>query len=228
MKFIRSNAGTAAIKVSADDVTPRHGVLGRELINFVAAEYQFAVSPQLPPGMPAAALGAHVHQSGLFTDDDGERYPIVQMSVVGNGHIVTAATTDIAEKILNHFMKRLDTEMGFRFSVSPKKTLFHSQVVCQIEPSMEDRLKDLSIIEALLNQRIPRPDLPFKIKRLAFGGGDSNPLFMPTSMEAIETADFIMERRAGEPYGENRYFSSAPLTTSDHLTLLEAFEQAFR
>lgn len=228
MNFIISNAGTAAVKVSADDVTPRRGVLARDLIDFAASEYQFSMSPTLPPGVPTAALPVHTHQSGLFVDDDGERYPIVQLSVVGNGEIITAATTDIAEKILNHFIGRLDDVFGYRFASSRQKRVYHSQVVCQIEPSIELRLKEIGIIENLINKHIPRPDMPFKIKRLAFGGGDISPFFMPTSMDAIEHADFIIERRAGEPYSENRYFSSAPLRTAEHLALLEEFEQVFR
>jgi hypothetical protein len=35
---------------------------------------------------------------------------------------------------------------------------------------------------------------------------------------------FRIERLAGSPYSENKYFSSAPLPTEEHLSLLEMFE----
>ncbi len=40
------------------------------------------------------------------------------------------------------------------------------------------------------------------------------------TIEAIENADFIIERRASADYSENIYFSSAPVSTSEHLKIL--------
>lgn len=39
--------------------------------------------------------------------------------------------------------------------------------------------------------------------------------------------EFIFERRAGELYSKNTYFSSAPLRTDDHLNVLEKIEAIF-
>jgi hypothetical protein len=36
--------------------------------------------------------------------------------------------------------------------------------------------------------------------------------------------EFVFERRAGEAYSSNVYFSSAPLQTKDHLKLLDSLE----
>jgi hypothetical protein len=73
---------------------------------------------------------------------------------------------------------------------------------------------------------MPNRREPFKIKRLAFGSGDPAP---PQSLDVdvAKTADFVLERRSGEPYSLNRYFTSAPMTTSAHIRLLEAIETAF-
>jgi len=50
--------------------------------------------------------------------------------------------------------------------------------------------------------------------------------------DAMETPvprspEFSFERRAGEKYSTNEFFTSAPLRTSDHLKVLEALEKAF-
>jgi hypothetical protein len=42
----------------------------------------------------------------------------------------------------------------------------------------------------------------------------------------IQPAKFTIERRAGSPYFENIYFSSAPLRTVLHLELVEKFEKS--
>jgi hypothetical protein len=46
---------------------------------------------------------------------------------------------------------------------------------------------------------------------------------IPT-LEALENADFIIERRATADYSKNLYFSSAPMTTSEHLKILTKIE----
>jgi hypothetical protein len=59
-----------------------------------------------------------------------------------------------------------------------------------------------------------RPSLPFKIKRLAFGHGDiAVTTAVPFTLDLLEASDFVIERRAAEPYSENRYFCSAPMRT---------------
>ena len=42
----------------------------------------------------------------------------------------------------------------------------------------------------------------------------------------IGTAAFTIQRREGVPFGENKYFSTAPLKTEIHLDLLERWERA--
>lgn len=46
-----------------------------------------------------------------------------------------------------------------------------------------------------------------------------------TSIEPPRPSAFTFERRAGEPYSSNLYFSTAPLKTEDHLKLLEELEK---
>ncbi len=226
MKFILSTAGTAAIRVSGDNVVPTHGVLARDIIEFIAQEYQFSVKPTFPSGVPPFAITTHTYQSGVFMDNNGGRFPIIQLSVVLNGDIVTAGTTNIAENIIEDLTSKLDTSMGYRFASASKRKIFHSMIVAQFDPAVEDKLKSLGKIEKIINDNVPRPAMPFKIKRLAFGYGDVAQFFMPTSLEAIESADFLIERRTSEPYAENRYFSSAPVETSEHIRILEQIEEA--
>lgn len=47
----------------------------------------------------------------------------------------------------------------------------------------------------------------------------------PSKLPPLNTFEFTIERRAGRPFSENRYFSVAPLPTTSHLSLLEAFER---
>jgi hypothetical protein len=51
-------------------------------------------------------------------------------------------------------------------------------------------------------------------------------LNLDQSTSKLTPGAFTIERRAEVPFVDNKYFSSAPLSTADHLTLLEEFEKA--
>jgi hypothetical protein len=44
-------------------------------------------------------------------------------------------------------------------------------------------------------------------------------------INAIDNADFILQRRATAPYSENRYFSAMPLPTARHFEILQMIEE---
>jgi len=58
----------------------------------------------------------------------------------------------------------------------------------------------------------------------AIVGSDTPTARNGANHEAIENADFIIERRATADYSENIYFCSAPVTTSEHFKILTQIE----
>jgi hypothetical protein len=69
----------------------------------------------------------------------------------------------------------------------------------------------------------------FQLQRLAFGTVKrlqlQNPFIQQSQIEIIEAAEYAIERRAGVPISENRYFCSAPLSTAEHIRTLEEIEK---
>jgi hypothetical protein len=224
MKVIHSVFGNAALRVSADEVLPETGVNVREFIEFIGNTYRFSAKPQIS-SIIQPEIGAQqlIFQSGVFSTEN-ERFPIMQIASVPNGDIVTASNTEIADIILDDYINKLDVALKFRFASAKTKRLYQSNIVVQFDVAIEEKLETISMIETFLAREIPRQSFPFKIKRLIFGDGE--PVAIPTlAMETIENSDFIVERRAGEPYSENRYFCAAPVSTSAHIRILEKFEK---
>jgi len=226
MKFIGPVNGTVALHVLGDDVTPPRGIVTRDLINFITTNYQFTVFPQIPQGIPPALIPSFNFQSGFMTVGT-EKIPIVQLSVVKNGDLVTAVTTETADIVLNDLMARLNEQFGYRFRTAEMHRTYLSNFIVQFDGGLEKIIDALGRIETILSEHIPRQSMPFKIKRLAFGYGDPVPLSSPMSLDAVDNADFTIERRNGSPYSENRFFCSAPVRTAEHLALLERIEKEF-
>jgi len=222
MKLIASVQGTVAVRVSNDEVIPERGLLQRDLVQFVGNCYNFLVRPNIALGMTQPL----VFQQGKFIKDEGDEYPISQLTVFGDGDAITARSTEISDFILDDFLRKLDEGLGYRFEKSSQMRLYVSNVAVEFGAGLEEYIQALHMIEDILNNEIPRDDVPFKTKRLAFGYGDATQPALP-SLDEFKNADFLIERRAGEPYSKNRYFSSAPLRTADHVRVLEQIEKSF-
>jgi hypothetical protein len=222
MKVVHSLFGNVALHVSADEVVPANGVVIQDFINFVGNTYQFGIRPQLQATGVIPIGQQLIFQNGILIDGQ-KRLPIAQIASVTNGDIVTAATTEIAEAILLDYMKQLDSALGYRFaSANTEHRTFQSNLVVQFDAPLEEQFDKLLKMEAIITKEIPRSFGPFKLKRIALGYGDVPQVL---SLETIEKTDFLIERRASEPYSQNRYFCSAPTTTKEHIRILETLER---
>ncbi len=226
MRLISHLNGNVALRVSSDEVTPINGVMARHVIDFINKLYQFSVTPDIPEGIPPIAVPYYVYQSGVL-ERDNETLPIQQLVTFQNGYMVTARNTGVGDAILDHLTKELDEGLGYRFSSAKQSRTYQSSIVVQFEPALEERIATFDRIEKVLNERIRRPRHPFKTKRVAFGYGDVAAVTAPVTIATLEESDFVIERRASEPYSENRYYCSAPVSSPDHLKILEAVESVF-
>jgi hypothetical protein len=225
MKLVTSNFGAVAIRIVNDEVAPPNGFVAQDIVNFIAERYAFSMRP--PVMAPLQNLQTITFQGGTFAVEQ-ERVAVIGMALVTNGDIVHAPTTDIAEKILEDLIANLEKVFGFRYSNSKQERVYQSNITVDFKDGLQDKLEGIKKLQSIINREIPRPNLPFEIKRLAFGGADiSNPqlLQLQPTIEALERSDFLLERRAGTPYETNRYFSVAPLKTADHIKLLELIER---
>ena len=224
MKLIASIQGTVAVRVSSDEVTTERGVLLRDMVQFVGDCYNFSVRPNIAPGTPPQAFPTLIFQQGKLIKDDGE-YPIYQLTLFGDGGAVTSRSTEISDTILDDCLGKLDEGLGFRFAKNAQTRLYLSNVAVEFGAGLEEYIQALHMIEDILNNEIPRDGVPFETKRLAFGYGDATqPAFQ--SLDEFKNVDFLIERRVGEPYSKNRFFSSAPLRTTDHVRVLEKIEKS--
>jgi hypothetical protein len=223
MRLINSVVGAIAFRVSTDEVMPKTGLVFEELIKFVGNMYNFSVRPQIPQGVAPISMQPFIFQSGA-AEIDRKKVPVFTLAVLPTGYIVVSTNTDLADKIMSDYLKRLDSELGYR-NASAKSTRksYVSNIVVEFEEPLGQKIKPVNLIEQTLKREIG--SLEFPLKRLAFGAGPTILPGIPASLEVIEKADFIIEIREGEPYIKNRYFSAAPTTTSEHIRILEVIER---
>jgi hypothetical protein len=220
MRLIGSLQGYAAFREVVEEYQPERGIVQNDMIALIVERYQFQGFPRLAPGAPP--LPSLVFGAGKF--ESGEQsFAIAQLAMFAHGDVAITVTTDQAELVLNDLIQLLDKELGFRLGSANKKKRFLSNIVVEFDAGLEIYLDKLIKMEAA----IAAAGLEnAKLKRLAFGEGDVQQTNDVIVM--IETADFLIERRQGAAYDQNRYFCSAPMSTSDHFRVLQLIESIAR
>jgi hypothetical protein len=225
MKIIGSLQGHVAYKEAREEYQPLHGATYNDIINAVVQRYGFQSFPRILPGMPISPIMTFA--SGKY-NHEGMSFAIAQLIMTEGGDVVLANSTEAAEIVLDDLIKTLDERLGFRLQQAHKEKLIVSNVVVEFDRGLEDYIRKLEQIVELIGAPL-KDKPPFRLKRLSFGVGDVVQFLpAPDPMPAMEGADFVLERRQGAKYEQNRYFSSAPMHTTDHLKVLERMEEIAR
>ena len=141
MKLISSTVGVVGLRVNTDEVLPETGLVIEEMAKYVGDAYNFSVRPQLPRGVVPALLQPFLYQSGS-AEVDGNKVPIFHLAVLSNGDIISAHTTEIADKIMNDYVERLDRDLRYRYSTAvTKKRMYASNVVFEFESAMAQKIE---------------------------------------------------------------------------------------
>jgi hypothetical protein len=222
MKLITPLQGSVVIRYSADEASPDQGALSREVVEFIGTTYQFSLTPEVPPGLLINPI--FVFQSGKMITADGQ-FVINQITFAPGAIILTAKDTDLASTLVNNLIITLDKTFGFKIRQSIRATQYMSIISVEFSPSLEEQVRPFERVQQMLNQEMPRPERPFALKRLSFGGGDVQQPFMQFSVDDLMNADFTIERRQNEPYELNRYHCGAPVSTSELVRLVGLFEE---
>lgn len=226
MKVITANQGSCLIHFSPDEVAPPVAVLSRDLVGFLAEEFKFSLRPDLPPGLLTEPQ--FTFQSGEVNFDK-KKYPINQLNIVTGALIVTAKDTDTAETVATIIAKKIDETFGYKIAKNIRLKEYVSFLTVEFDPSVEKQFAAIGRVKAVLEKEIPRPsEFPFDLKRLAFGSAEKSAAALMLTIDGVRAIDFVIERRANEPHSTNRYFSSAPVKTSDHERILALIEEAWR
>lgn len=239
MKVISSHSANVVLRLPLDDIKPTVPYSPQTIIKAIAAKYGFSggaptVPPSIPtpgagtPVLPVAAMGISM-QPLLFLNGsailDERTIGIAQLylSIDLSQIIVTTDTTENGDLVADDILSILEADYKFREAKQRTLRTYGSSVIVEFERGLEDYISALTKIQELItpvcNQAL-QIDQPMKIERLTFG---HDATLLPSSKVS---GNFLIERRVGHPFSENRYFCGAPIRTTEHIRLLEEIERA--
>jgi hypothetical protein len=250
MKLINSFQASCVLALALDDMRPTKGFTPLLVAQGIAKRLNITtpIRPGFRQNVPMPFGGAVASAAlGPGAVGIGGTIPVLQMeapillpngSIEVNGETVTslrveiapdfaniniiALTTDDGDQIANAIVEVLEQEFGFK-DLKKASRIYASNLVFQFERGLEHYLEILTKIQKAIAPAMRASvgvELDPMFERLTFA---FDPLALPSSK--VQAAGFIIERRAGVPYSENRYFSGAPIRTQDHIRLLEQIEK---
>ncbi len=189
-----------------------------QLATALVERYSFAGSPT----SLADLTGNHIEFShGVFKNGSIEK-----LDIYNDGMVIAAkAPSDFIEAFLDDLMHWVKEDLGMEVWVSREVTrLYDSELVVELDPSVLNVLEQLNGIGCKLSKMIAE-NCGMKVDYHALGFGYS---CEPTSNRGLMPTSFRLERRLASEFHLNQFISSAPLTTSQHLELLESIEVSAR
>lgn len=229
MKVVGKLQGTCLIRFAPEEVMPEAGgVQIPALSALLVSTYQLTQVETpfqiMPVGATQGLIPQLVFLNGQYTIDD-QPISIKQLAFANNGISINAQDTNAADKITDHIFTLLNTNFKFRFDNNNLKRKYFSSLVMQLDRDFESSIPGLGKIQHIIQSALGRKNSEdVALKRLGFGL-DSPPI-MQVNLGNVDRIDFVIERRTGQPFSENRYFSSAALRTPDHIRALEEIETA--
>lgn len=180
--------------------------------------YSFAGSP----ASLADLTGNHIEFShGVF-----ENGSIEKLDVYNDGVVISArAPSDFIEAFFDDLMNWIKNDQSMEVWVSREVTrLYDSELVVELDPSVMNVLEQLNGIGGKLSKMIAE-NCGMKINYQGLGFGYSCD---QASSRGLVPSSFRLERRLASEFHLNQFVSNAPLTTSQHLELLEGIEFSAR
>jgi hypothetical protein len=152
-----------------------------------------------------------------------KKISVISLSVLVNGIVIDAVTSEDADMFFEEIFDWASGAFGLRRPQSEQKKYYLSNVVVEFDQAVEELIPAFQRILAIIGPEIKeraRVTADAKLVRLVF---NCDPQSIPPG--SVRT-DFIIERRTGSPYAQNRYFCAAPFPTRALITKLEEIERA--
>jgi hypothetical protein len=217
MKIISQDSCRVTILFPLEEVVPLEGMNGPEAINKIQQRYEFLKTPD--PAMTREEIGKVGYKFGTGQIVmNGKKSTIIEFAIYNDGIVADAKNSEIGETFLDDIIKFMQSEFVFRpFTTQPTR-YFWNQMVVEFERPLERLLHSFNKISAAIS-RFLRPEMSMHFARIDFQGEK-------TPTPASVAPKFILERRAGIPFDKERYYSSAPIRTGEHITVLEEIERS--
>lgn len=224
MKLVGVESGRVSLLVDLIEIGSRKGLYLPDVGVKVQARYSFVHMPQVPE--IGKGDGNFRFEQGQLPQDSAQDAKVSLFEIYPQGIVATANDTEEAEAFIEDFMSWGGHEFGLRApDVKPMK-LYASTLVVEFDDDVDQMLTKWSAVGGLLTGLMKRKygvTEPVHLQRVTFRHDPEK--ISPRLGNLL--VEFNLERRVYVPFERNRFHSTAPLSTNEHVQMLERIESTF-
>jgi len=184
-----------------------------EVLRDLSQRYGFGQSPK---GLNERSTdGGYEFLAGRLDNIAIEKFTIYSDGIV----VDTRSNTHDSEKVGGDILEYARSILGSKVSVERK------HLVSQLIFKSEMQFGKLSPVLTQISSEIATT-LKFNLRQDFVVEPTGVVVNFDVSQVKVAPAKFVIERRAESPFFEKTYFSSAPLSTSQHIELITKFEES--
>lgn len=200
--------------IETADINPGGKGYFPDLVKALVERYEFAKFPQKLEDFDET-------KGVVFQGGRTKNFTIAQIQIFNHAiYVDTASSTADSEKLFNEALSWLAQSHGLNFqSAMVKRKTYVSQLTFFSDTIMKALNPAVLKLASKLTKRIPE----FYHQALDYQLGGFVVTYDPLSVKA-GPSNFSIERRADTLFKENKFFSSAPLPTDEHIKMLEELE----
>lgn len=156
-------------------------------------------------------------QLGKFNDGAIDNFTVYRDGI----SITSRSNTNFLDGFYDDLLKWLESAFGVvRIETNPVNRFYESNLVVTSKIDLLTSMQDTAPIGAMVSRKLHETsDLKLDFKPISIALG-----FDATRVAGVKPIFFRVERRAGVDFSLDRFFSSAPLRTDDHLAVLNQLE----
>ena len=219
MRVIGPDGARLIVPFAPEEVRPQSGFDTAEFVRAAGDRYNFVTRPNLAE--LKGDLSNLEFKTGSLSKGN-KRISVISLLVLINGIVIDAITSEDAEIFFEDIFDWASGAFHLRRPTEQKR-YYISNIVVEFDLKFEEVIPAFQKILGIINPEIKkfaRVSVDADLVRLVF---NCDPQSIPQG--SVRT-DFIIERRAGSTYDQNRYFCAAPLPTQTLITKLEEIERA--
>jgi hypothetical protein len=221
MELLNINMARAVWLIDIAELNPRGKSIMPELLEWLKEEYHFEKAPSAVTDLDEKTKALNFER-GQFQVRE-EIFVDVALKIFTDGFVAeTYSSTHDSDAYLKDVMESAAREFSLAYKPEMVRAkLCTSEVYVRSTKNLSGFNTKLSDFAAKVSALLPtKPRVEYEVASVAFW-----PVAHPLPNTSL--AQFRFERKIGSLPSEKKYYSSAPIHTEDHLTLLNEFEDLF-
>jgi len=202
--------------VEVQELNPRGTAYYPDIVAALVRRFNFQGYPTKPEDFDEA--------KGIqFTDGKFSEGTLDRVQIFTHGLVLdTRASTDVSAALLHDTLLWAKIELGLHYEESMvKRRAFVSQVTFESKLELGRLNPVLETVGSLVSSRLSASmGQPINYEPTGVV------LNLDQSTTKLAPGYFSLERREQVPFSDNKYFSTAPISTQDHIAILEELERA--